>query len=284
MIAKKVFKVSLISIISIILIGVIVLSVFTIGFKVHKFERYYPSSETEILSEDAISQIFEDGVITDAEYSTLYYQTGLTKIGVDSVYEDGGVDYILDFQESYFEEYELTDDFFAPFCNYIGIDSYAEMVPLQDGDIIISSSTQFACWQVGHAALVIDADEGLVLEAVGIGDDSSVGFAEILAGRPTFMVLRPKAKAEVVNGVVEFAKENLVGVPYDPTVGILSHKYNPEIPQTQCAHIIWFAFMQYGIDIDSNGGLIVFPKDISNSSQFDIVQVFGFHPDKLWKE
>ena len=284
--SKKILKISLISLASLVLVAVIVLAVFTIGFKNQKYERYNPSTDTEILSEAEMRKILEKPLseITDEEYSVLYLQTGLTKIGVASVMEEEGIEGILYFQEMYFDEYELVDDFFAPFCNYISMDSYADMVPLQNGDIIVAASTFFAGWKLGHAALVIDADKGYVLEAIGIGSDSTVGYADILLERPSFMVLRPNVDPEIVENVVQYAKNNLIGIPYDPTVGILSPKYDPEIPQTQCAHIIWFAFMQYGIDLDSNGGLLVMPKDISNSQYLDLVQNFGFHPEKLWKE
>ena len=284
--SKKALKISLISLASLVLVAAIVLAVFIIGFKNQKYERYNPSTDTEILNEAEMRKILEKPLseITDEEYSVLYLQTGLTKLGVASVMEDEGIEGVLYFQEMYFDEYELVDDFFAPFCNYISMDSYADMVPLQNGDIIVAASTFFAGWKLGHAALVIDADKGYVLEAIGIGSDSTIGYADILLERPSFMVLRPNVDPEIVENVVQYAKNNLLGIPYDPTVGILSPKYDPEIPQTQCSHIIWFAFMQYGIDLDSNGGLLVMPKDISNSQYLDLVQNFGFHPEELWKE
>ena len=45
---------------------------------------------------------------------------------------------------------------------------------------------------------------------------------------------------------------------------------------------MWYAFKHFGIDIDSNGGAVVLPKDIANSDELELVQNFGFDPDKLW--
>ncbi len=98
------------------------------------------------------------------------------------------------------------------------------------------------------------------------------------------MVLRVKdssADAEKVNQIVEFAENNLLGVPYEGLAGLLTNKN--EIKKTQCAHIVWYAFKQFGIDLDSNGGLLVTPYDICNSEHLELVQVFGFDKDKLWK-
>ena len=44
---------------------------------------------------------------------------------------------------------------------------------------------------------------------------------------------------------------------------------------TQCAHLVWLAYAAYGYDIDSNGGLIVTPKDIAESELFEVVQIYG---------
>ena len=79
-----------------------------------------------------------------------------------------------------------------------------------------------------------------------------------------------------------FEANELLGITYDPTVGVLSRKYNEEIGATQCAHIFWYAFYKHGYDIDSNGGAVVTPKDIANSEYFEVVQVSGFNPQTLW--
>ena len=88
--------------------------------------------------------------------------------------------------------------------------------------------------------------------------------------------------AAKVDEIVEYVENELVGITYDPTVGVLSRKYVDDIKLTQCAHIFWYAYYKHGFDIDSNGGAVVTPKDISNSEYFDVIQVSGFDPQTLW--
>ncbi|MBO5212449.1 MAG: hypothetical protein J6B60_02810 [Clostridia bacterium] len=283
-IKKIIKKAFLCTLVGLLVLAIAVLSFFKIGFELNDYERYTPSINTK-LSEAEMRSILQKGILTHNDYNTLYYQTGLTEIGIDSVLETGGVDAVLKFQKAYFTSYGIEHDYFAPFCDYMRIDDDSpsgEMVELQNGDIIISSSTVFSCWDVGHCAFVIDAEKGRVLEAVGIGKNSTTNFAGYLRNRPDYIVLRPNIDKDTVDKIVNYAKENLIGIPYDPTVGVLTRKYNTEIPQTQCAHIIWYAFMQFGYDIDSNGGMVVSPKNIVHSQYFDVVQVFGFDPDTLW--
>ena len=282
---KKIIKRAFfITVIAVIILAVLVLSFFKIGFELNEYERYTPDASA-MLGEAEMRAILQKDELNEDDYDTLYYQTGLTQIGINSVLKNNGVDGVLEFQKSYFTSYGIEHDYFAPFCDYMSIDGESpsgKMVELQNGDIIISSSTVFSCWDVGHCAFVIDAENGRVLEAVGIGRNSTTNYAVYLRNRPDYIVLRPNIDKETLDQVVEYAKENLIDIPYDPTVGVLTRKYDTEIPLTQCAHIIWYAFMQFGYDIDSTGGFVVSPKNIVHSQYLDIVQVFGFDPDKLW--
>ena len=45
---------------------------------------------------------------------------------------------------------------------------------------------------------------------------------------------------------------------------------------------MWQAYFNFGYDLDSNGGAIVVPKDIATSPLLEVVQVYGFDPDRLW--
>ena len=46
---------------------------------------------------------------------------------------------------------------------------------------------------------------------------------------------------------------------------------------------MWQSYRQFGLDLDYNGGALITPKDLANSPDVDIVQVFGFDLEKLWK-
>ena len=45
---------------------------------------------------------------------------------------------------------------------------------------------------------------------------------------------------------------------------------------THCAHLVWYAYKQFDIDLDSDGGIIVTPTDIQNSDYLDIIQTYGY--------
>lgn len=97
------------------------------------------------------------------------------------------------------------------------------------------------------------------------------------------MILRPKFPKEFREQVAEYAKENLLGVKYSFAVGILSKKYNEDsFTRTQCAHLVWYAYRHFGVDLDSNGGLVVTPPEMANSPYVEVVQIYGFDPVKLW--
>ena len=45
---------------------------------------------------------------------------------------------------------------------------------------------------------------------------------------------------------------------------------------------MWYAYKQFGVDLDANGGCVVKPRDMANSEYMQVVQVFGFDPEKVW--
>lgn len=243
------------------------------------FECWRPDYEKE-----NISLILDKTELTDGDYATLYAQTGLTKIGIDRARANGsrGKTRVLQIQEDYFEKHTVEHYKFAPYictCNISG--EHIHSIYLEDGDVIVTSSTQFFGWRMGHAGIVTDGNNYKVLQATAIGDVSYVGEIRDFTKRITFMVLSPKADAETKKQVVNYATNNLIGINYNPLRGVFSSKN--KIKDTQCSHIVWYAYNKFGIDLDSNGGGIVTPRDLANSPKMELVQVFGFDPDKLWK-
>jgi hypothetical protein len=39
--------------------------------------------------------------------------------------------------------------------------------------------------------------------------------------------------------------------------------------------LVWYAYQRFGYDLDSDGGFLVTPKDISDSEELIIIQKFG---------
>ena len=230
-----------------------------------------------------ISSILDKEQLTDEDYSVLYAQTGLTKTGIDRALknETWGKIRVLDIQKSYFAEHKIKHVKFAPYICFCNIEDRIPNIYLENGDVIVSYSTQLIGWRMGHSGLVTNGAAEKVLQAAAIGTVSEIGDIRDFNDSVAFMVLSPKVDKEIKQQVVKYAVDNLGGISYDPFRGIFSSKN--KIDTTQCAHLVWYAYNQFGIDIDSNGGGLVTPQDFANSPKMEVVQVFGFDPDKLWK-
>ena len=230
-----------------------------------------------------ISPILEKSELSDDDYQTLYRQTGLTKLGIDGLLKDGNITQILKIQEYFFSNPTLEVNHFAPFTYLEEVDDVAPLANLEDGDIIVSASTRVSWWRYGHSTLVVDGKGKLILEALEPNSKSHFAPASSMANLSNFLILRPKIDEALKADVVNFARDNLLNVPYRLTTGVFSKKYNPnKLKGTQCAHLVWYAYKKFGIDLDSNGGRIVKPQDMALSNMVEVVQTFGFDLDKLW--
>lgn len=229
-----------------------------------------------------ISGILDKQTLSEEDYDALYAQTGLTKLGVDGLLESNDKSRILSIQNFYFSDWSVTCTKINPFTYIETMKRHAPFAKLENGDIIVSATTHVSGWRLGHACLVVDGTRGLIAEALGPGENSRIASADAFSNLAGFLVLRPKLPQELKDEVAEYAKENLIGVPYYFTVGIFSKKNAKNFTQTQCAHLVWYAYKQFGIDLDSNGGLVVTPPEIAHSPYVEAVQVFGFDPEILW--
>lgn len=230
---------------------------------------------------DIKSLIYKDE-LTDDDYQTLYYQTGFTKLAIDDLRAGHLHSRILQMQEFLFAEHELIVDHFAPFTYIEEIEAEAPMAVLKDGDIIVSATTRVSWWRYGHAALVTNGEQNRLVESLSPGVNSATSHARTFADFENFMILRPKVDDEIKAQVVAYAETNLIDLPYEMTTGILSRKKAETIKKTQCAHLVWHSYYKHGIDLDSNGGMIVKPQDIALSPHVEVVQAFGFNLDTLW--
>lgn len=137
---------------------------------------------------------------------------------------------------------------------------------IQDGDILVTDSTYCLCFRHGHAALVVDANRGITLEAFGIGTASEYSDLNEWRRYPHVMVLRLNAPQKVRQAVASYAKRKLVGIPYMLSPGVVDDKdMDGDYWGTQCAHLVWAAFSACGYDIDGDGGWLVTPADFTLS-------------------
>lgn len=266
-----------------------------------RYARALPSYARE-----DISALLTKEEWTDEDYRTIYLQTGVGRSAADAIKAQGNTATLLLHQDDLFyrgtiaHEYtvgtvttlhdllyesadDVTDERAGP-AKY-----YARFVPLENGDVIVSSSCHTYGWRNGHAMLVTDAATQTVMESVALGMKSQISRsgARWFLTSSNFIVLRLKgATAEERAAIARNAEERLLGVNYSLTVGLFSRKdqckdgRSPK--ETNCAHLVWQAYKNFGYDIDGNGGSVVTVRDIARCDLFEVVQVYGFDPEKLW--
>ena len=214
--------------------------------------------------------------LTEEDYRFIFEQTGLGRAAVSGLSD---LSLLYGYQESYFAPAEFRCEKNSPISFEERIQGRSvRMAPLEDGDILVTSSAHVLSWRNGHAAIVVDAEKGTTLEAVVIGKNSKTQSISKWTKYPNFAVLRLKdADKNERAAIARSAMENLCNVPYNVFIGLYPMKYSSlgSVTGTQCAHLIWLAYAAYGYDIDSSRGLIVTPRDILKSDRFEIVQIYG---------
>jgi uncharacterized protein YycO len=237
-----------------------------------------------------ISEYLKKAELNEEEYDLIYHQTGLAQMAVDELRRGGRQQEILAVQERYFakprvvceQSFFLFREMLAPEMRREATGRMTFMPVLEDGDILITFSSHFLGWQNGHAALVIDAEAGLTLEALTLGEKSAVLSVEGWRRRPSFIVLRLKGvSADIREDIAKYAKENLVELPYRLSAGAwerLSAQKAEMLTGTHCSHLVWYVYKLFGYDLDSDGGWLVTPKDISASPLLEVVQIYGMKP------
>jgi len=230
----------------------------------------------------------ETGNFAEDDYKVLLRQTGLGKDAVDNVFvsADDPAAALEAFQESFFDppeyscykigigtrEESFLDDNGKPFYGF-------EIADVKVGDIVISKCTHSVGWRHGHAGIVIDAENGKTFEAIYPGTLTMVQNLSKWRTFPQYIQLRHKEPG-IGEKAAKIAVEDLSGVYWRYHAGLLGKSDKPG--STQCSHLVWHAFMKLGYDIDSNRLWPVTPKNIANSEYFDIVQIFGADPDRIW--
>lgn len=264
------------------------------GYAVEPQARYTPDYEKE-----NIETYLWKTTLSETDYRVLFAQTGLAQSAVDVLRTEGREEELLILQEKLFAEIPIQcepntiisrEELVAE--NSVEEDSltisaeravrntqeiYAEIPYVEDGDILITFNAHVFGWRNGHAAMVVDAEQRLTLEARVLGSDSTLMSLEHWRKYPSFVVLRLKnATKEERQTIAEFAESEMQSRPYRLTAGWGDWMYPKSMTEgTQCAHLVWYAYQQFGYDLDSDGGLIVTPRDLYESPLLEFVQVYG---------
>lgn len=218
-----------------------------------------------------------------ADYETLLLQTGLSACVIDTLRTHDQQSEIYAAQERFFAAPSIECTPNSPISAEEHTTQGARLLSLEDGDILITPCSHACGWRNGHAALVVNAAQGLTLESVVLGTDSCLQTVQKWETYPAVMVFRLRgAPAALRAQIAQTAYERLCGIPYGLTVGLLSPKYAAVPNSTHCAHLLWSAYRAYGYDLDSTGGSIVTPRDLALSPLLELKQCCGVDPRLLW--
>jgi len=237
-----------------------------------------PSYEKEDLS-----PVLKKDNWTDSDYEFLRKQTGLYQGALDAFRDRP--ERITEFQEALFYEGEIVHTDTASLTPHCMMKDFtAPIAPLENGDILITSSCHTLGWKNGHAAIVIDAQNDIVLEATRPGSKSRFGSVNWFRQAANFLVLRLKgASKEERNEIAQWAEEHLYGVDYSLFVGFFYPKDQGDSPAvTHCSHLVWQAYYHFGYDLDADRGRLAACNDIARSPLLEKVQVYGFNVDRGW--
>lgn len=230
-----------------------------------------------------ISHIISSPKPSSDELMTLFMQTGVSPLAASELIKTGRSSLLIQLNTMFFTKPDIDKNYiFFPFTvEERNSSQVTPLVPLKDGDILVTFNTHTCDWRHGHTAIVTDAARGEILEHKSIGNVSCMGKASVWGAYPAFAVLR-YADESVASSAAQYAKEELEGIDYSIFAGIISKdKTGSDSPfSSHCSHIVWQAFMAAGADIDSDGGSFVTPHDIAASDKLGVVQIYGLDAEK----
>lgn len=241
--------------------------------------RYVPQTEKQDLT-----TLLNQESFSDADYTILFEQTGLTKPLIDEMRTmPHFTEKIQAFQDNYLREVPVTREYLPPVTISETLEGDApgfELGPYHNGYILLTKSTHTANWRHGHAGIVIDEVRGITLEALNPGTYSMEQPISKWQYYPTVKMLRLKDTPQsTLDAIAQYAATHLKGLPYN----ILADKNQGAQPfETHCSLLVWQAFHQFGYDLDATGGLFVSPKNMAMSPLLELLQIYGFNPDEVW--
>lgn len=230
-----------------------------------------------------IGAILDKETLTESDYQLIFEQTGVSPEGAKELIENERTDVLITLNDLYFEKPETKTEFIAypVTAGERNAEQITPIVDLKNGDILVTFNTHTLDWRHGHCGMVLDADRGILLEHMSIGNTSCMTYADSWGRFPAFVVLRhPDEK--VALKASEYALEHLIGVDYNILAGVIKKdKSDEEIPESShCSHIVWQAYKAMDVDIDDTGGIFVTPENIAMSDELMVVQIYGMDPEK----
>ncbi len=252
------------------------------------FSNMYNSHYIPTMPKTDIASILRNPELSQEDYSLLYSQTGLSKIAIDELLsQENGLKQILDFQTNYYTKQRIYIEklnFFTSQENLMvssaNTNKDSKIAPLKNGDILFTKSTHTLYWRHGHCGIVIDAKKGITLESLEPGTISMLQDISKWEAYSTLKVMRLKnVEQKKLDEIAQYAAKNLIDIDYSI---FASKKHKLEPKTVNCSQIIYQAFIHFGLDLDSNSGIFVTPENIAKSKLLEVVQIYGFNPEKDW--
>lgn len=252
------------------------------------FINMYNSIYTPTLSKVDISSTLNNSILSQKDYSLIFFQTGLAKPAIDDLRtQDDSINKILSYQASYYTKHKIYKEKLNPFTsqenlivnNTLNNGSF-KLAPLKNGDILLTKSTHTLYWRHGHCGIVVDAKNGKTLESLEPGTVSIQQDISKWQSYSTFKLMRLKNVEQAkLDEIAQYALQNLTGIKYS----IFASKKNSNKPTAvNCSQLIYQAYNNFGYNLDSNGGIFITPENIAKSKLLTTVQIYGFNPKKDW--
>lgn len=261
----------------------ILLVYFIFGILV-KQNAFYPPSITYF----DLSNILSKSIFLQEDYQILQEQTGLYPPMIDALKKEADfAGKIKRFQSNYLTEVQITNEKMNFFTSSEFVLSQSgnnmklfDIAPYKNGYIFLTKSTHTLNFRHGHAGIVIDEKRGKTLEALEPGTVTMEQNISKWEFYPTFKMMRLKDTSQsTLDKIANYAAHNLTNIPYNI---FASKNQGDAIQSTECSLLVWQTFNHFGYDLDYNGRFFVFPQDIAKSPLLEVLQIYGFNPEKDW--
>ncbi len=228
-----------------------------------------------------ISSLVRTEKLSEKDYETIFENTGVSPLSAKELIEDGNYAVLDELNNLYFEKPEITKIFVAHPVT-VGERNAKQITPvvdLKNGDILVTFNTHTLDWRHGHCGMVLDAEKGIMLEHMSIGNPSCLTSVNGWGRYPGFVVLR-YTDEKVAEKAAEYAIDRLIGIDYNILAGVIKKdKSDEKIPESShCSHIVWQAYKAVGVDIDETGGIFVTPENLAMSKKLEVLQIYGLDP------
>ena len=158
---------------------------------------------------------------------TVFKGTGLSPWAFEKMKASGEFEKVEALNKLYFKKPESRKNYIAypVTAEEKTVNQETPLAPLKNGDILVTFNTHTLSWRHGHLAIVTDAQNGIILEHMAIGQTSCYGYANKWGNYPSFAILRYPDE-EKASMAADYARTHLLDVPYNICAGFVTKDKN----------------------------------------------------------